>query len=597
MPRSATVERLLEIGGGTMPATEAMSALTTEVDTIRHVGLSPEEVADLACGIAESGSIHDWRKDPDLGSRITVDLPSTGGASNKTPIVAPLLAVAAAGDRLFVPKISTRGSIAGTIDILESIGYRPELPPGRYREILLECGISNVLPAEGLAPADGRLMRLRRTVGAMDVRELVVGSILGKKIATGCRNLVIDLKVGQDSKVGDFASTLEAARFFADVGVVLRERDLLDGIWIVGTNTFRSQGRAFGRIAALWEALRVLAGLEKGLLTDLAVELAGRMVALARGTMETTEAVAECRSMLGARVLNVTRRWLRAHEARTDALDVPDRLLENIRKTAFELGERGQRLVRLDTRRIGQVMKSLSQDPHTAFTAGLILDRDPADGAELPLGARCLLPEGISPDAAIAQLASSVDGYEGQANIVPRPGILFEIIETRDGRLERKAWSRASTASIALISNEELRYLMVFNRKWKAWTLLAGHREATRDADVVATAAREIEEELGPELGEAAYERGKDFTCSGVGTRRELWYSESAGQWTFYDFTIVATRFRDLHDLKTRVARHPGMLRWGSEQEIRRGRTDDGADIAAFPCTVLALDGFPGGSQ
>ena len=82
-----------------------------------------------------------------------------------------------------------------------------------------------------------------------------------------------------------------------------------------------------------------------------------------------------------------------------------------------------------------------------------------------------------------------------------------------------------------------------------------------------------------------------------IATRNDVWFSDAYRQWTRYDVTLVDTRFHRLEELKRCVSRHPDMLKWATEDEIRRGATHDGADIAAFPSTLLAVDGLLGGSR
>ena len=122
--------------------------------------VSPRDVARLATDIAHSGKILSWPPD-----KPTVDLASTGGVGNKTPVIVPILAVGAAQNRLRIPKISTRGAVAGTIDILEAAGYRAEPTLDEYIRTVTEFGLSNILPSSWLAPLDRDLMKRRREVG------------------------------------------------------------------------------------------------------------------------------------------------------------------------------------------------------------------------------------------------------------------------------------------------------------------------------------------------------------------------------------------------------------------------------------------------
>jgi hypothetical protein len=131
---------------------------------------------------------------PDGRTR-SFDMPSTGSLGNITPIVVPIMVMAQRGD-VFVPKMSSEGGVTGTIDVLQSVGFRSNLSIGRYVSLLRKNGIANIAQTPDLAFADRLLMHLRRQRGLMSSPPLVVSSILSKKIATGCRNVLVDVKSG-----------------------------------------------------------------------------------------------------------------------------------------------------------------------------------------------------------------------------------------------------------------------------------------------------------------------------------------------------------------------------------------------------------------
>jgi hypothetical protein len=153
---------------------------------------------------------------------VSVDIPSTGSLGNISPLVVPFQVLACARD-VFVPKMSSDGSVTGTIDILESIGFNSNLDLKTYCGIVYENRTANIAQTRELAFADGLVMAARRERKLMDVPALVFGSIVGKKIATGCRNVVIDVKVGKsisklsssDSWEANFEETRKIAEAFS----------------------------------------------------------------------------------------------------------------------------------------------------------------------------------------------------------------------------------------------------------------------------------------------------------------------------------------------------------------------------------------------
>lgn len=596
MTEDDAVAELLALSAGKTANGDTLPRALEIFEYIRESGLSDERTAELTVGLANSGDLCDWRTDPVLGKRVSVDLPSTGGVSNKTPLVAPLLALAATGDELFVPKVSTRGKPAGTIDILEAANYRAEVDQAEYRQILANIGISNILPEAGLAPADAGLMRLRRQAKAMAITELVIASILAKKVAAGCRTMVIDLKVGRDSKVGNIVQAYKAAERFVAVGRILQERGLLDALWITGTNTFQCQGRAIGRTAALWEIARILGGQERGFLAELCVALAARMIAVARRRGDIEEFERLCTGVKGPRVVDLTRRWLRAHGARTDFLADPDALLRTLSKVPFNSVAAG-RLLSINTKSLGSIVENLAEKPNALYAAGIVFSKQPTEGSGLEpkLSGEVLMPPGFEnlEPILLAELEAAVNAYAGDSPIIERPSIFFDVAQLHSGYFAQPVWTRSMVASIAIVRRgaDARQILLVFNRKWNTWNLLSGKFETDLDADITGAAAREVCEELGDEINERPPQPGTDFTCRISGRHADLWYSESTKQWTLYDFHVVEARFQDTNYVEAIVVRHPLELLWAAIDEIKVGRTASGATITAFPAATFATEG------
>lgn len=195
----------------------------------------------------------------DRSKYVTIDLPSTGGVGNKTPIVVPFLALTELPENFVIPKISSRGASGGTIDILESVGFKPEMYQEEFGKTLKENRICVLAQTEQLARLDKMLMHLRKKTATMRVAPLVVSSILGKKLAVGCDSVVIDIKAGPDSKFGGLQETKAAAKLFEEVW---KQVEGISGrsskISCIVTNNYLPQGACFGRLLSLWEASLVL---------------------------------------------------------------------------------------------------------------------------------------------------------------------------------------------------------------------------------------------------------------------------------------------------------------------------------------------------
>lgn len=159
-------------------------------------GLDTDECRDLTLALRDSGLCLQWH---DLPGPV-LDKHSTGGVGDCTSLVlAPL--VAACGG--FVPMISGRGlgHTGGTLDKLESVpGYDVHPDPARLRQVVREAGCAIVGQSAELVPADRRLYAIRDVTATVDVPELMVASILSKKLAGGAQALVLDVKTGSGAQ-------------------------------------------------------------------------------------------------------------------------------------------------------------------------------------------------------------------------------------------------------------------------------------------------------------------------------------------------------------------------------------------------------------
>ena len=169
-------------------------------------GMTPEETVNLTEAMTASGDTIDWSRIVD--EELVCDKHSTGGVGDKTSIIlAPILAACG----LFVPMISGRGlgHTGGTLDKFDSIpGYNTQPDLDTFKKVVKDVGCAIIGQTNNLAPADKKLYSIRDIVGTVESLPLITSSILSKKIASGLKTLVLDVKVGN----GSFNSTLEIAR-------------------------------------------------------------------------------------------------------------------------------------------------------------------------------------------------------------------------------------------------------------------------------------------------------------------------------------------------------------------------------------------------
>src|ERR1017187_4000994 len=235
--------------------------------------MSDREVSRLTECVLRSGDTVDLSAIPG----VKVDKHSTGGVGDKTSfIVAPL--AAAAG--VVVPMMSGRalGHTGGTLDKLEAIpGFRTDLSVDEFRAQLKSLGLCFIGQTEEIAPADKKLYALRDVTATVESIPLISSSIMSKKMAEGLDALVLDVKVGN----GAFMKKQVDARRLAQAMVGIGRR-LDKKVQALITDMNQPLGYAVGNALEVMEASQTLQNAGPADLTRLCIELAARMIFVAK---------------------------------------------------------------------------------------------------------------------------------------------------------------------------------------------------------------------------------------------------------------------------------------------------------------------------
>lgn len=246
-----------------------MSSLLMSI-TIK--GMTDNEIFSLTKYMVESGEKLDLSK---LGN--VVDKHSTGGVGDKTTIIIGPI-VASCGVK--VAKMSGRGlgHTGGTIDKLESIpGFNSNLSEKDFIDQVKTVGFADVCQNNELAPADKKIYALRDVTGTVESIALIASSIMSKKIASGAKKLVIDVKIGN----GALIKNLEDGEKLADLMIKIGKKNGIKVVCLL-TNMDVPLGNNIGNALEIKEAIEILKDKKQGNLTNLCIELASYMVGLGK---------------------------------------------------------------------------------------------------------------------------------------------------------------------------------------------------------------------------------------------------------------------------------------------------------------------------
>jgi pyrimidine-nucleoside phosphorylase len=237
-------------------------------------GMDKRELTALTMAMTESGE----NVDLSVFGNLTADKHSTGGVGDKTTlIVAPI--VAALGGK--VAKMSGRGlgHTGGTVDKLEAVpGFKTTLTREDFISQVKKTGVAVIGQSGHIAPADKKIYALRDVTATVDSIPLIASSIMSKKLASGSKNIVLDVKAGS----GAFMKTIDDAKKLAETMVEIGKACSRNMAAVI-TNMDVPLGSAVGNALEILEAVQILSGCGSKDLETVCKELASRMLSLCHG--------------------------------------------------------------------------------------------------------------------------------------------------------------------------------------------------------------------------------------------------------------------------------------------------------------------------
>lgn len=240
---------------------------------IKNNGLSYEEVFYLTDAMIKTGEILSL----DKINRTVVDKHSTGGVGDKvTIILSPIIASSGLG----IAKMSGRslGFTGGTIDKLESIpGYKIKLTDKEFINAVNNIGVAVISQTSSLAPADKKIYALRDEIGAVESIPLIASSIMSKKIASGAKIIVIDLKVGEGAFMKNIRDAKKLAKYMIEIGKYFDRK-----IVCILTRMDSPLGYTVGNVLEVREAMDFFNGIYEPRLKELILTLSSYMIHLGK---------------------------------------------------------------------------------------------------------------------------------------------------------------------------------------------------------------------------------------------------------------------------------------------------------------------------
>lgn len=372
---------------------------------VRLRSLCREETVALTLAMAESGQ----QLDLSALDGVIVDKHSTGGVADTTTlIVVPL--VAAAGVK--VAKMSGRGLgfTGGTIDKLESIpGFRTSLSTEQFIEQVKQVGMAIMSQTSDVAPADGKIYALRDVTATVDSLPLIASSVMSKKIAAGADKILLDVKFGSGAFMKTLPAAIELAKTMVDIGSGVGRETVA-----MISSMEEPLGTGIGNSLEVVEAVEILSGAGDMRLREFCVEMAARMLLLAKPKLNLSEAVEEILELLDSGAgLAKFRQFVIAQGGDGRVTEDPEILGTAARSAELLASETGY-IHSMDSAELGRAAILLGagrakKDDPIDLTAGIKLNTRCGEAVLVDdVLATLYFSERINPSAALAIMAKAI---------------------------------------------------------------------------------------------------------------------------------------------------------------------------------------------
>ncbi|HPZ00029.1 MAG TPA: thymidine phosphorylase, partial [Clostridiales bacterium] len=349
-------------------------------------GMTRKETHALCAAMAASGKEVDCSKIEGP----TVDKHSTGGVGDKVTLIAAPIA-AALGCK--VAKMVSRGLdyTGGTGDKLDAVpGCRTALNADMFLNQVNRIGLALIGRTEDLSSADHKLFALRDVTGTAASLPLIASSVMSMKLATGCQNIILDVKLGS----GSFMKTPEEAKELASLMVEIGKKAGRN-VKAVITDMDAPLGFAVGNNLEVTEAIEVLNGGGPEDLKTVSFTVAALMYAACFNKTQEEAEEAVSKAVADGSALDKLAQMIRLQRGDSNLIYHPDGFpVSKIVRTVS--APQSGFLSRMNTEEIGKAARLLGagreqKDSRIYYSAGIVLHAKPGDYLEKGQSLVCFL--------------------------------------------------------------------------------------------------------------------------------------------------------------------------------------------------------------
>ena len=329
-------------------------------------GMTLKETIDLTDVMLNSGETID------LDIPNLVDKHSTGGVGDKTTLILGPI-VAASG--VNVAKMSGRGlgHTGGTIDKLESIkGFKVSLEREEFIKQVKEIGLSVISQSGNIVPADKKIYALRDVTGTVESIPLIASSIMSKKIASGAKSIVIDVKVGNGALMKNKEDATLLAKTMIRIGEAYNRK-----VVCVLTNMDVPLGKNIGNGLEVLESIEVLKGNGPKDLEMLCLRLGSIMVSLAKNITEEEAYNIVKENLDNGKALEKFNEFVKAQNGDINNISISNNIISiKSKKEGF--------ITNINTEKLGEIVKNIgggrtNKDDIIDYGVGIIINKKVGD--------------------------------------------------------------------------------------------------------------------------------------------------------------------------------------------------------------------------